>query len=174
MGRTPQYKDTGGDSFWGGFLFDRVVPQDHFLRALKKLFDWEELGARLIGLYEGHGVLGRPPYDPVLMFRMLFLSYLYDLSARDTERLVNENIPARYFLDLALDLSAPDHSTLALFKERLVAGRNWEELQHIFDDLLRQATDQGLRLGCIQLVDSVHTRAVVAIASRRAAAEVAL
>ena len=137
------------------------MPQDHFLRALKELFDWQGLSARLIRLYDGKGVVGRPPYAPVLMFQMLFLSYLFDLSARDTERFVNENIPARYFLDLAMDQSAPDHSTMSLFKERLLFEGNWDELQRIFDGLLQQARDHGLRLGCIQLVDSVHTQADV-------------
>jgi len=161
MVRSPQYKNTGLASFWGGYLFDQIVPQDHFVRALKELFDWQELGAQLIRLYEGKGVVGRPPYDPVLMFKMLFLSYLYDLSARDTERAVNENIPMRYFMDLALDQLAPDHSTLGLFKDRLLSEGNWDELGRIFDGLLQQARDQGLRLGCIQLVDSVHTQADV-------------
>ena len=155
------YRDTGKDSFWGGYFYDRVVPQDHFLRALKSLFRWDRLGERLIGLYEGKGVVGRPPYDPILMLKMLLLSYLYGLSARDTERYVNESIPARYFVDLALDQVAPDHSTLSLFKERLLGNGNWDELQHIFDDLLQQACEQGLQLGRIQLVDSVHTQADV-------------
>jgi len=161
MSDSPKYRNTGDNSFWGSFLFDLAVPKDHFLRALKELFDWQALGACLIELYEGRGVIGRRPYDPVLMFRMLFLSYLYDLSGRDTERFVNENIPARYFLDLALDQFSPDHSTLSLFKKRLVAEQNWGHLQHIFDGLLQQARDQGLRLGGIQLVDSVHTQADV-------------
>ena len=161
MSGKPKYKNTGRDSFWGSYLFEQVVPKDHFLRALKELFDWEELGACLIELYEGRGLIGRRPYDPVMMFQMLFLSYLYGLSARDTERFVNENIPAHYFLDLALDQSSPDHSTLGLFKKRLVANRNWEQLQRIFDGLLQQSRDQGLRLGGIQLVDSVHTQADV-------------
>jgi IS5 family transposase len=158
MANTPQYHNTGIGAFWGSYLFEMVVPQDHFLRALKELFGWDELAARLIRLYDGKGLVGRPPYSPVLMFQMLFLSYLYDLSARDTERFVNENIPARYFLDLALDQSAPDHSTMSLFKDRLMSEGNWDELQRIFDGLLQQARDQGLRLGCIQVVDSVHTQ----------------
>lgn len=161
MTDSPHYQNTGLASFWGAYLFDQIVPPDHFVRALKELFDWQELGAQLIRLYEGKGVVGRPPYAPVLMFKMLFLSYLYNLSGRDTERAVNESIPMRYFMDLALDQLAPDHSTLALFKERLLSEGNWDELERIFDGLLQQARDQGLRLGCIQLVDSVHTQADV-------------
>jgi len=135
MPDSPQYKDTGVDSFWGNYLFEVVVPKDHFLRALKGLFDWQELGRNLILLYEGKGVLGRPPYDPVLLFKMFLLSYLYNLSARDTEQFVRENIPARFSLNLALDQPVPDHSTISLFKERLLA----------------QASAQRERLGHIQL-----------------------
>jgi len=161
MPDNPQYKDTGVDSFWGNYLFEMVVPKDHFMRALKELFNWQEFGPHLILLYEGKGVVGRPPYDPVLMFKMFLLSYMYNLSARDTEQFVQENIPARFFLDLALDQPVPDHSTMSLFKERLLAQGTWEELQRIFDGVLAQASAQGLRLGRIQLVDSVHTQADV-------------
>ena len=145
MPDSPQYKDTGVDSFWGNYLFEVVVPKDHFLRALKGLFDWQELGRNLILLYEGKGVLGRPPYDPVLLFKMFLLSYLYNLSARDTEQFVRENIPACVSLNLALDQPVPDHSTMSLFKERLLA----------------QTSAQRERLGHGQLGDSVHTQADV-------------
>jgi len=161
MSNTPRFKDTGLASFWGDYLFELCVPRDHFLRALKELFDWPELAGHLIRLYEGKGLIGRPPYDPVLMFRVLFLSYLYGLSMRDTERFVNENIPAHFFLDLALDQAAPDHSTLSQFKDRLLSDGNWDALRRIFDGLLGQARGHGLRLGCIQIVDSVHTQADV-------------
>ena len=157
----PRYKDTGGSSCFGEYLYEQMVPRDHPLRALKNLFDWDKLAGELIRLYQGRGLVGRPPYDPVLMFKVLFVSYLYELSERDTEVWANENIPAHYFLDLALDVRAPDHSTVSIFKQRLVSGRNWEPLSRIFDGLLQQARARGLELGSIQVVDSVHTQADV-------------
>ena len=68
-----RYKDTGMNSFWGYMAYESIVPQDHFLHALKELFDWESLEADLILLYEGRGKVGRPPYPPVMIFKMLFL-----------------------------------------------------------------------------------------------------
>lgn len=156
-----RYRDTGMNSFWGHMAYQAIIPPNHFMRALKQLFDWEDLGAHLILLYEGRGEVGRPPYPPVMIFKMLFLSYLYDLSERDTERFVNENIPARYFLGLALNQPAPDHSSLSTFKRRLIQAGGQSPLEGIFDGLLRQARGHGLRLGQIQLVDSVHTQADV-------------
>ena len=161
MSREPRYKNTGMNSFYGQYLYARIVPQDHFVRALKELFDWQMLGERLIDLYVGQGLYGRPLYNPVLVFKMLFLSYLYGLSERDTERWVNENIPARFFLDLAVDERAPDHSTLTVFKDRLLQAGNWQVLSGMFDGVLMQDRGHGLRFGHIQLVDSVHTQADV-------------
>ena len=157
-----RYKDTGEDSFWDSYIYDLRVPQDHFLRALNELFDWQALGKELIALYAGRGKRGRPPYDPVLVFKMLFLTYLYGCSERDVERWVNDSLSAHYFLGLALDEPAPDHSSLTKFKNRLMKDNEaGERLQAIFDRFLDQACDHGLSFGKIQLVDSVHTQADV-------------
>ena len=158
MARKPRTKNTGMGSFFGTFLFEQAVPADHFMRALKELFDWEALGQRLLFLYAGQGLIGRPPYDPTIMFKMLFLSYLYGISERETERFVNENIPARFFLDLAVNQMAPDHSSLTVFKKRLLKNGSWAEVEQIDDNLLRRAIDHGLQLGPIQIVDATHTR----------------
>jgi hypothetical protein len=50
--------------------------------ALGELFDWEEPAERFICVYDGEALRGRPPYHPALMFKMLFLSFLFNLSER--------------------------------------------------------------------------------------------
>ncbi len=42
--------------------------------ALQGLFDWEVYSDRLVELYVGKAQRGRPPYDPVLVFKMLLIS----------------------------------------------------------------------------------------------------
>lgn len=161
MSPRPRFRKTGMDSMWGHIVYDQMVPKDHFLRVLKDLFDWDAFGEQLIDIYAGHAEAGAPPYDPVLILRMLFLSFLYNLSGRDTERFVNENIPAHFFLDLAITDPAPDHSSLSVFTNRLIAAGEGARLQAILDELLQQAMGHGLRIGRIQLLDSVHTVADV-------------
>ena len=161
MPGTPRFKHTGMNSFYGQFFYDQVVPADDFMRALKELFDWEALGDGLLHLYAGRGLLGRPPYEPILVFKMLFLSYLYNLSERDTERWVNITIPAKYFLGLAANEKAPDHSLLTTFKNRLLENGVWAEIQGVYDGLLEQAKAHGLQFGHLQILDSVHTPAHV-------------
>jgi IS5 family transposase len=77
-------------------------------------------------------MVGRPPFDPALVLKMELIAYLYNLTERQVEVYINENLPAKYFVGLAVDQSAPDHSTLTIFRERLVKrGR-----QKVFDEML--------------------------------------
>jgi len=157
----PRFRKTGKGSFFGDFVYDRVVKKDHFLVALQELFDWEALCGDLIKLYKGKGLRGRPPYKPELTFKMLFLSYLYDLSERQMEELATYHLAVKWFLGFAVDEPVPDHSTLTKFKNRLMGGGKWHEIESIFDGLIRQATEQGVEMGDIQLLDSVHAQADV-------------
>ena len=56
--RRRRYKELGGESFFGNLVFERAVPQDHFLRQLDKWVNWEELSELLIRLYKGGAEVG--------------------------------------------------------------------------------------------------------------------
>jgi transposase len=90
------------------------------LRKLQGVVDWGYFTMRLIKLYKGQGVVGRPPFDPAMILKIEIIAYLYKLSERQAEVFVNENLPAKYFIGLAVDGKAPDHSTLTTFRERLL------------------------------------------------------
>jgi len=156
-----RYKETGKGSFFGDIVYDRVIPRTHFVVALENLIDWERYSELLIQLYEGRGVEGRPPYNPVLIMKMLFMAYLYNISERAVEDMVDYNLPVKWFVGLAVDEKAPDHSTLTKFKQRLLADGDDGALMAIFDDILFQATGQGIEMGHIQILDSTHTCAHV-------------
>jgi transposase len=105
----PRFVETGKSSFFGAYIYDQVVPQNHFLRQLNNLIDWECFTRRLIKLYKGGGVVGRPPFDPAMVLKMELIAYLYNLTERQVEVYINENLPAKYFVGLAVDQPAPDH-----------------------------------------------------------------
>jgi len=156
-----RYHQTRRGTFWGDYVFDQVVSPRHFLVALHELFGWEQLAERFICAYRGEALRGRPPYHPALAFKMLFLSFLFDLSERMVEDVASDSLSMRHFLGLALDERVPDSTTLGVFKKRLVKARRWHLLEEAFDDLIRQARAKGLVMGKIQVVDSVHTIADV-------------
>ncbi|NLW92958.1 MAG: transposase [Syntrophomonadaceae bacterium] len=163
MSPSPRYHNTGRDSFLGEWAYQRLVQRhpNHFLVVLNRLFDWDSKSDEMIQMYQGHGRIGRPPYNPVLIYKMLFLSYLYNVSERAMEQLADEHLMVKWFLGLAVDEPAPDHSTLTAFKRRVLRGDNWRLLQKVFDDMLRQCLEYGLQFGELQVLDSVHTEANV-------------
>ena len=81
-----RYKETGEQSFFGEYLYERVVPEDHFLRKLKALIDWDRFTQKLIEPYKGEGVVGRPPFDPALLLRVELIAFLYHLSEREFQQ----------------------------------------------------------------------------------------
>ena len=156
-----RFAETGRDSFFGDYLYDQVVPQDHFLRKLKKDIDWGRFTRRLIRLYKGEGLVGRPPFDPALVLKVELIAYLYNLSERQVEAYINENLPAKYFVGLAVDQKSPDHSTLTVFRERLLQRGKLKVFQELLDEIVQIALESGIKFGSIQIVDSVHSAANV-------------
>ncbi|MGC5749671.1 transposase [Gluconobacter sp. NFX36] len=62
---------------------------------------------------------GRPPFDPVLMFKILVIQTLNNLSDERTEYLINDRLSFMRFLGLGLSDRVPDAKTVLLFRERL-------------------------------------------------------
>lgn len=156
-----RFVETGEGSFFGNYLYDQVVPQDHFLRKLKEGINWERFTRRLIRLYKGEGLVGRPPFDPAMVLKVELIAYLYNLSERQVEVYINENLPAKYFVGLAVDQKAPDHSTLTVFRERLLQRGKQQVFQELLEEIVQIALESGIKFGSIQIVDSVHSIANV-------------
>ena len=156
-----RYVENGEDSFYGQYLYDQVVPADHFLRKLNEIIEWKRYTRKLIRLYKGEGVVGRPPFDPALVLKVELVAYLYNLSERQVEVYINENLPAKYFVGLAVDQKAPDHSTLTVFRERLLQCGRLKVFEEMLAEIIRVARQSGVQFGSIQIVDSVHSVANV-------------
>jgi len=82
---------------------------------------------------------GRPPFDPVLMFRILVIQMLNSLSDEWTEYLINDCLSFMRFLGLGLSDRMPDAKTVWLFRKRLIQARAIERLFERFDATLRSA-----------------------------------
>jgi IS5 family transposase len=156
-----RYKELGTETFFGELVYERAVRPGHFLRELERVVDWSVFTNQLVRLYRGKGCVGRPPYNPAVMLKMLMLAYLYGLSERATEAYVNDSISGKWFLGLAVDEAAPDHSTLTAFKRRIIEGGGEKRLQELLEEITRQALAGGVEFGTIQVVDSTHTEADV-------------
>lgn len=160
MGRQ-RFKANRSDSFFGEFVYEQVLPKDHFLVQLRAMVPWERFTDKLVKYYKGGARLGRPPYDPVVVLKMLLLSYLYNVSERQVEEMCNLNLAAKYFLGLGIDERPPDHSTLTAFKKRILANGNLGVFQELLQDVIELALEKGIEFGTLQIVDSTHTIADV-------------
>lgn len=82
---------------------------------------------------------GRPPYDPVLMFKVLVLQALYNLSDDQAEFMIQDRLSFMRFLGLGLSDRVPDAKTIWLFREHLAQARAVENLFARFDKHLAKS-----------------------------------
>ena len=142
-------------SFYGNHIYDRVIPKDHFLKLLNKAVDFFFVNELCRDAYTPD--FGRPAYGPEMMFKMIFLQFLYDVSDRRIEEEVNFNLVLKWFVGLAIDESPPDSSSLTRFRDRL-----GEELfTNIFNQIVEIAREKDLISDRLSIVDSTDVKAKV-------------
>jgi transposase len=90
----------------------------------------ELLEDRLIKLSKGAG--GRPPYDYVLMFKILILQRYYNLSDDQVEFQINDRLSFMRFLELTISDDIPDSRTVWHFREQITDLGLIEELFSLF------------------------------------------
>lgn len=137
-------------------LLEELVPQDHLLRKIEKAVDFSFIHDMCKDLYSPN--IGRPAIEPELLFRMLFLGYLYGIpSETKLAQAVNENIAFKWFLGLKLTEKGPDHATISANRVRRFRDNHIAE--KIFNEILRQCVARKLVGGEILYTDSTHIKA---------------
>ena len=82
---------------------------------------------------------GRPPYDAVLMFKILVIQAQNNLSDERAEFLINDRLSFMRFLGLSLGERVPDAKTIWLYRERLTRVGAIRGLFDRFDAAVRRA-----------------------------------
>jgi transposase, IS5 family len=82
---------------------------------------------------------GRPPFDPVMMFKILVIQATNNVSDERAEFLINDRLSFMRFLGLGLADRVPDARTIWLFREKLTKADAIKTLFQRFDATLRQA-----------------------------------
>lgn len=123
------------------------------LEELGRIIDFEMFRPTLVGaLAYGDGSKGgRPPYDPVAMFKVLILAAQNNVSDARMEYLVRDRLSWLRFLGFDLGAATPDANTIRLFREKLTeAGA----LDTLFADFDRQISQRGYLAMGGQIVDA--------------------
>ena len=110
------------------------------LEAFRAAVDFELFRAELnVALgYSNGSEGGRPPFDPVMMFKILVIQATNNLSDERAEFLINDRLSFMRFLGLGLAERVPDARTIWLFREKLTKAGAIKTLFERFDATLRQ------------------------------------
>ncbi|SKA37444.1 Transposase [Consotaella salsifontis] len=127
----------------GFFDFDdrlkRLSDLGDQLEAFGTAVDFEMFRADLVAAldYTSGPQGGRPPFDPVMMFKILVIQAANNLSDERAEFRINDRLSVMRFLGLGLSGRVPDARTIWLFREKLTKADAIKGLFERFDAALR-------------------------------------
>ena len=107
---------------------DRLVPWENFRADIEAVVLTPEARRK--------SNAGRKPIDALVLFRMLVLQALYNLSDEDAEYQVNDRMSFGRFVGKGIEGRIPDATTLWLFREKLAKAGLIEKLFQHFDQHL--------------------------------------
>ncbi len=122
------------------------------------VIDWTVFQPVLVRAFqkERKSKAGRPPYDYLMMFKILVLQRLYNISDDQTEYQINDRMSFMRFLGLTLSDTVPDAKTIWAFRETLTRAGAAEELFEVFH---RQLKTQGMITHTGTIVDATFVDA---------------
>lgn len=137
-------------------MLEDLVPQNHILRKIDKYIDFSFIRDLTKDLYCHDN--GRPGVDPVVLFKMLFIGYLFGIrSERQLVKDIEVNLAYRWFLGYSITEKIPDASTISQNRIRRFKGTDIS--QKIFDNIVKQAIEKGMVGGHVLYSDSTHIKA---------------
>jgi len=88
------------------------------LLCLDKHINWEEFRLEISNIFpkQNKRLGGRPRKDVVLMFKILILQQLYNMSDRNTEYQIADRSSFRSFLKIKSTREVPDEKTIWIFE----------------------------------------------------------
>jgi transposase len=143
--------------FYYNLSLERLVPDDHLLRLIDRAVDFSFIRPLCRPFYSH---TGRPSVDPVVLFKMLLIGYLYGISSeRRLARELSLNLGYRWFLGYDFDQPTPDHSVLSKARARFGP--------EVFESFFRRSIDLCREAGLLEegpvYVDSTLIQASAAV-----------
>jgi transposase len=99
---------------------------------------------------------GRPAKEPEMMFKLMFLKKLYDLSDESLIQNVKVNMAYKFFLDMDPEDETIDSSLMTKFRKTRITE---DMLEEMLRETVRQAMEKGLIKSRMIIVDSTHSKA---------------
>lgn len=140
----------------------KLSKQGDPLEKLDAMMDWEIFRPLLKRCFkkEPKGPGGRPPFDYVLMFKILILQRLYNLSDAQMQFQILDRLSFQRFLGQGLYATVPDEKTIWLFREVLSKRGMIEKLFALYSAHLQ-------KLGLIENNGSIIDASFVEVPRQR-------
>lgn len=137
------------------------IPENHILKILRDELDFRFINDILRETYSNR--YGRPAKEPELMFKLLLLQHLYNLSDVRVIEEASLNLAFMYFLGINPEDELPHPSLLTKFRRDRLGIRleesSYTTMDEIMAEFLRNCADQGLIKGTGISIDTTHTEA---------------
>lgn len=148
-------RDTRQQSMFGSYVYDKVVSKDHLLRKIDQTIEFSFVNKTCADLYCLDN--GRPGWSPALMFKVIFLQFLYDLSDYRIEEELNDRLSFKMFIGLDIEEAPPDHSSVSRFRDRLGA----ERFKELFNRIVEIAREKGIISDKLHIIDATVVKSKV-------------
>ncbi|EJF39028.1 transposase, IS4 family [Clostridium sp. MSTE9] len=135
---------------------DDLVPKDHILRKIEKAIDFSFIYDLVKDKYSGD--TGRPSIDPVVLFKIVFIQYLFGIrSMRQTIKEIEVNAAYRWFLGYDWNDPVPHFTTFGKNYSRRFEGTD------IFEQIFARILLEAVKLKYVNpkavFIDSTHIKA---------------
>jgi Transposase and inactivated derivatives, IS5 family len=139
---------------------ERLSELGDCLEKLNRVIDWKIFLPALEQVLrkEAKGPGGRPPYDYLMMFKILVLQRIYNLSDEQTEYQITDRLSFMRFLGLGIEDKVPDAKTIWLFRNTLSEA---EAMRELFDRFQKQLENAHLITRTGTIVDATFVEAPV-------------
>ena len=133
-----------------------LVPSEHLVRSLDKAINLDFIYSEVKELYSEEN--GRPSIDPVVLFKIVILQYVFGIrSMRQTIKEIEVNMAYRWYLGYGLDEKVPHFSTFG--KNYIRRFKDTEIFERIFAKILAEAVRVGFVDASAIFVDGTHIKA---------------
>ena len=136
-------------------IFEKLIPKDHLLVKIDSIIDFSFVYDKVQDKYSS---LGRGFKDPFMMLKILVLEYLYRLSDVEVVKRIRTDVAFRWFLNLSIDDSVPDDTTISHFRVKRLGEEHFEEF---FNEIVKQCIENDLIKTKRYMIDSTDVAANV-------------
>tara|TARA_Y100000031_G_scaffold154401_1_gene201930 strand:+ start:2232 stop:3743 length:1512 start_codon:yes stop_codon:yes gene_type:complete len=127
-----KYKEHQAQLLSSNKIYETLIDNDDIFEKILKVFNFSFIYDEVKDLYCEDN--GRPPYDPVKLYKATLIQRLKGISDPEMEYVARYDIRMKHFIGIPIQDFGFDYSTLSVFRKRL----GEERFERIFQKILTQ------------------------------------